>query len=101
MASAPAAFLDRPLARALAFVVFLGCAGAIAWLERARLFPAQVAADDPVALCIAERSAQIDDLVANGRIQSGQAELFKSRVRELCGTAGVPAGPPAPGQAPH
>ena len=96
MASAPAAFLDRPVARGLALLVFLGCAGALAWLERARLFPPEVAANDPVALCIAERSAQIDDLVANGRIQSGQAELFKARVRELCGTAGAPA-PKPPG----
>jgi hypothetical protein len=89
---AGSAFLDRPVARLLAFLVFLGCAGALAWLERARLFPPEIAADDPVALCIAERSAQIDDLAASGRIQAGQADLFKSRVRELCGTA--PAGLP-------
>jgi hypothetical protein len=91
MASGPAAFLDRPLARGLALLVFVGCAGALAWLERAWLFPPEVAADDPVALCIAERSAQIDDLVADGRIQTGQAELFKSRVRTLCQSAGAGA----------
>ena len=101
MASPQRAFLDRPVARALAFLVFLGCVGAIAWLERGRLFPPEIAADDPVALCVAERAAQIDDLVGQGRIQAGQAELFKSRARELCGNAGKPAGPPAPGQAPR
>jgi hypothetical protein len=95
------AFLDRPVARGLAFLVFLGCVGAIVWLERARLFPPEVAADDPVARCIAEREAQIDDLVGQGRIQASQAELFKSRAREMCASAGAPVGRPAPGQAPR
>ena len=102
MTSAPhQAFLDRPVARGLALLVFFGCAGAIVWLERGRLFPREVAADDPVALCIAEREAQIDDLVRQGRIQAGQAELFKSRARDLCASAGAPVGPPPPGQAPR
>jgi hypothetical protein len=102
MASEPRpASLDRPLARGVAFLVFLGCIGAIVWLERGRLFPPEVAADDPVALCIAERSAQIDDLVASGRIQAGQAEVFKSRARDMCANAGAPAGPPPPGQPPR
>lgn len=100
MTSEPA-FLDRPVARGLAFLVFLGCVAALAWLERDRLFPPKVAADDPVAMCIAERTAQIDDLVSQSRIQSGQAELFKSRVREMCANAGAAAGPPAPGQPPR
>ncbi len=102
MASKPRpAFLDRPIARCLAFLVFLGCLSALGWLERARLFPPKVAADDPVAVCIAERAAQIDDLVTKGRIQAGQVELFKSRAREMCAGAGAPVGPPAPGQPPR
>jgi hypothetical protein len=102
MASEPRpAFLDRPVARGLAFLVFLGCLGALGWLERTRLFPPKVAANDPIAVCIAERAAQIDDLVTQGRIQAGQAELFKSRAREMCAGTGAPAGLPAPGQPPR
>ncbi len=95
------AFLDRAVARGLAVVVFLCCVGALVWLERTRLFLPEIAADDPVAQCIAERAAQIDDLASQGRIQAGQAEVFKSRAREMCANAGQPVGPPAPGQAPH
>jgi hypothetical protein len=95
------AFLDRPIARGLALLVFVACVGAIVWLERGRLFPPEVAADDPVALCIAEREGQIDELVNQGRIQAGQAATFKSRARDLCAGAGQPAGQPLPGQAPR
>jgi hypothetical protein len=94
-------FLDRPVARGLAVLVFLGCVGAIVWLERGRLFPPEVAADDPVAQCVAEREAQIDDLVSQGRIEAGQAEVFKSRAHEMCAGAGGPAGAPPPGEAPR
>jgi hypothetical protein len=100
MAQSKAAFLDRPLARGLAFLVFLASIGAIVWLEPPRLFPSQVAANDPVARCIAERSAQIDDLVTKGRIQAGQAGLLKSRASEMCANAGEPEAPPPPGQPP-
>jgi hypothetical protein len=99
MAQAKAAFLDRPLARGLAFLVFLACIGGIVWLERGRLFPPQLAANDPMARCIAARSAQIDDLVTKGRIQAGQAELIKSRASEMC--AGEPTAPPPPGEPPR
>jgi hypothetical protein len=102
MASEPRlAFLDRPVARGLAFLVFLACVAAVVWLERGRLFPPEVAAGDPVARCVAERSAQIDELVTKGRIQAGQAELFKSRARDMCANAGQPAGQPPPGQTPR
>jgi hypothetical protein len=95
------AFLDRAVARGLAVLVFLGCVAALVWLERARLFPPEVAADDPVAMCVAERAAQIDDLVSQGRIQAGQADVFKSRAKEMCAGAGRPVGPPPPGQPPR
>jgi hypothetical protein len=100
-AEARPAFLDRPLARGLAALVFLGCLAALAWLERARLLAPEVAADDPVALCMAERAAQIDELVSQGRIESGQAQQLKSRTGEMCAGAGAAAGAPAPGQSPR
>jgi hypothetical protein len=80
------AFLDRPLARGLAALVFLACIALLAWLERARLFPAEAVADanDPVQACIAERSAQIDGMLAEGVIEAPQAELFNSRATAMC-----------------
>ena len=79
-------FLDRPVARVLAALVFLGCLAALAWLERERLWPsaAGTAADDPFARCFAERTAQIERMQADGVIQAAQAELFKNRAEAMC-----------------
>jgi hypothetical protein len=97
--AAPArSFLDRPLARGLAGVLFVACVAALAWLERDRLFPPEgaAAADDPVAACFAERAAEIDGMVAEGLIEAPQAELFKTRAEAMCrATAGGAA--PGPG----
>jgi hypothetical protein len=92
-------FLDRPLARGLAGVLFVACVAALAWLERDRLFPPEggAAADDPVAACFAARAAEIDGMVAEGLIKAPQAELFKTRAEALCrATAGGAA--PDPGR---
>jgi hypothetical protein len=97
-------FLDRPIARVIAAVVFLGCVASIGYLEREWLWPGAVertAADDPFARCFAERSAEIDRMLAEDLIQAGQAELFKSRAEAMCRaqTPGPGAGTPAlPGQ---
>ena len=82
-----AAFLDRPAARGVAALVLLLVAASLAWIHRDDLFPpeqAAVPADDPVALCLAQRAADIDKMLADGVIQADQAALFKSRAEALC-----------------
>jgi hypothetical protein len=99
-------FLDRPLARALALLVFVACAGALAWIHRDDLFPAgrRVAAgDDPFGRCFAERKGDIDNMLAEGVIDEGRAALFLSRAEAMCraetgGGGGPPAPPPLPQQ---
>ena len=86
-------FLDRPIARALAAVVFLACVGALVYLERERLWQAtEQRADDPYARCFAERAGEIDRMVAENVIDQSQAELFKSRAEAMC-RAAVAEGP--------
>lgn len=92
------------MARMIAAVIFLGCAAALGYLERARLWPAgeeQTATDDPFARCYAERAAQIDQMLADGLIQADQAVLFKGRAEAMCRAAFQGPGggvPPPPGQ---
>jgi len=99
-----ASALDRPLARGLAALLFVACLALLGWLERERLFPSEVAADadDPVQLCIAERAAGIDGMLAEGVIEAPQAELFKARAAAMCedtvGGSGGSALPPLPAQ---
>lgn len=93
-------FLDRPVARLCAVGVALLMVAALAFMHRDDLFPpeaAEVAADDPVALCLAERAKDIDAMVADGTINAGQGELFKSRAEALCQSqVGGGSGPPPP-----
>lgn len=87
MAGAPRrSVLDRPLARALAAVVFLGCVAALVYVEREHMWQAAAdqSADDAFARCFAERAAEIDGMVAENVIEAGQAELFKSRAEAMC-----------------
>ncbi len=93
------AMLDRPWARLAALGVFLCAGAALAWLHRDDLMPPQAAAtrpaDDPVALCLAARAKDIDQMQADGVIDDGQAALFKSRAEALCqAQEGQGAGPP-------
>lgn len=99
------AFLDRPLARALALVVFLACAAALAYLHRDDLFPrerSEVTGDDPFARCFAERKGDVDNMLAEGVIDEQRAELFLGRAEAMCraetGDGGGPPPPPLPGQ---
>ncbi len=95
-------FLDRPAARLCALGVALLMAAALAFMHRDDLFPperAAVDANDPVALCLAERAADIDRMVAEGTINAEQAALFKSRAEALCqAQLGGGSGPPPPPQ---
>jgi hypothetical protein len=100
------AFLDRPLARGLALVVFVACAGALAWIHRDDLFPPEqreVAGDGPFARCFAERRGDIDAMLAEGVIDDERAALFLSRAEAMCRAetgegGGPPALPPSPQQ---
>lgn len=91
--------LDRPAARIGAFLIFLGAAAALAWMHRDDLLPQEpvVAADDPVARCLAKRSADIDKMRQDGVVDAERARLFKSRAEALCqAQLGAGAGPPLP-----
>lgn len=95
------AFLDRPLARLIALLVFLAAAASLAWLHRADLWPEadRAMADDPFAICFAERAADIDRMRAEGVIDDQRAALFRTRAEAMCrAEAGGPGGPPLPGQ---
>jgi hypothetical protein len=86
VAELTAQFLDRPIARVLALAVFLACVAALAWLHRADLFAVGTTqeADDPLARCLAERSAEIDGMMDEGMIDQERAALFKSRAEAMC-----------------
>jgi hypothetical protein len=97
--------LDRPLARGLALLLCVGCIALLVWIERERLFPSEDAAgpDNPAQACMAERFGQIDRMVAEGVIETAQAELFKSRAAAMCqdtvgGGGSGPGLPPLPAQ---
>ncbi len=91
-------FLDRPIARVCAFFIALLMFAALGWMHRDDIFPPQAAApaaDDPVALCLAQRARDIDGMVTEGTISAEQANLFKSRAEALCEVqAGQGSGPP-------
>jgi len=95
--------LDRPAARIAAVGVAALCALALVYIHRDDLFPPDTAAStsaDPVALCFAERSAEIDRMVADGTVDDARAALFKSRAEALCQATvgGGNSGPPLPRQ---
>ena len=100
-ASASTSALDRPPARVAAVGVFLLAAGALTRMHRDDVFPPEaLPADDPVALCVAGRWAGIDEMVADGTVDTARAELFESRAEALCqAQVGQGSGPPKlPGQ---
>lgn len=75
------------MARFVALGVAFAVVACLAYIHRDDIFPPEVqeiAADDPVALCLAERAAGIDQMLADGTINGQQAGLFKSRAEALC-----------------
>jgi hypothetical protein len=97
----PASFLDTVAARIVALVIFLACVGALVWLNREEwlgLGPELSAAEQALAQCIEERSADVDRMLAEGVIGEDQAELFRSRAEAMCvamaGDAGAGQGLP-------
>jgi len=71
----------------VALAVFVGTAALLGWIHRADLFPpapTTAARDDPVARCLAARSADIARMQADGVIDADRAALFRSRAAALC-----------------
>ena len=95
--TAPSA-LDRPAARVVAIGIAVLCGLTLAFIHRDDLLPTDpAAATDPVALCLAERAAEIDRMVADGVVDADRAVLFKSRAEALCqATVGGGNSPPPP-----
>lgn len=97
------AFLDRPVARAGALVVFALCAASLVYIHRTDIWPAPKVetdgGDDPIALCMRDRLAVIDAQLRDGVLKPEQAALFRTRVDALChaqnrrgGPEGLPPG---------
>lgn len=90
--------LDRPAARLVALGVMVVSLGLLAWIHRDDLFPpeaATLAADNPLAICLAERTPAIEQMLADGVIDGDKAALFKSRAEALClAQFGRGSGPP-------
>jgi hypothetical protein len=89
--------LDRPAARWVALGVACTMVALLGYIHRDDIFPPEVretAADDPVALCLAERAQGIDRMAADGTISADQAGLFKSRAEALCQSQFGQSGPP-------
>ena len=80
--------LDRPAARLVAVAILAGAAGALVYVHRDDLFPPDAAAvaapDTPYALCVAERHAGIDQMIADGHVDDQKSALFKQRAEALC-----------------
>ncbi len=91
--------LDGLAARLVAGLVLLAVAGALLAIHWSDLFPGPevqaVDPADPAAACIAERSAQIETLIAENPDMAGQKELFLERAVAMCrstqgGNGGAP-----------
>lgn len=82
--------LDRPVARVAAAGVLLLVAAALLAMHWRDLFPAEDAgADDPAAACIAQRSAEIEQVLADNPEMAGRRQLFLERAAAVCrATAG-------------
>lgn len=93
------AALDGPAARLVAGFILLAAIAALLAIHWHDLFPEEVAQtgdpNDPVALCIAERSLQIEAMVAENPGMADRKPLFLERAEAMCrSTLGGPSGPP-------
>jgi hypothetical protein len=95
----PVSFLDRPAARLLALGVVVLVVVALGYIHWEDMFPGEAggaAADDPAAPCIAQRTADIEAMRAEGTISDEQARLFTTRAEALCRAQAGQAGAPPP-----
>lgn len=100
--SAKQSFLDGAGARLVALGVILAVGAVLLRIHWFDLFPPPQAVldpDDPVALCLAARAADIDKMLADGVIDEQQAGQFKGRAEALCQAqqGGGSGPPPLPG----
>lgn len=76
------------IGRLAAVMVMIACAAVLAWHHRADLMPAEAPPESPAEAayraCLAERSAHIDGMIADGVVDEGQAATFKARADALC-----------------
>ncbi|MCP4329948.1 MAG: hypothetical protein GY791_16090 [Alphaproteobacteria bacterium] len=80
-------FLDTGWARGTAVLCAVAAAGALAYIHRADLWPAEdVGALEDVAYrqCFTERAVDIDSMAAEGTISGRQALQFKARAVAMC-----------------
>lgn len=95
-------WLDRPVARVAALAVAAASLAVVAYVHRddiRRMAGGEVGvADDPVARCVAERTADIERLRQEGTVDAARAALFRQRAEAMCqamaGGAGPPGAPP-------
>ena len=95
----PGSALDRPAARLVAFGIVALVIATLGYIHRDDVFPgeaATAAADDPAAPCIAQRTADIEALRAEGTFSAEQASLFKTRAEALCRAQAGQTGAPPP-----
>ena len=98
----PGSALDRPAARLVALGVVVLVVVVLGYIHWEDVFPgedARAAADDPAAPCIAQRTADIEAMRAEGTISTEQAELFKTRAEALCRAQAGQTGAPPPATA--
>lgn len=86
--------------RLVALLVILGCGAVLAYLNwpdslRFNSGPASEVSEDPVARCIAEERAQIDQMVEETPELEGRRQLFLERAEARC-EATVGSGNSAP-----
>jgi hypothetical protein len=96
--TAGTSFLDGKGARLVALGVLIAVGALLLRIHWADFFPppqAELSKDDPVAICMAERAAGIDKMLADGVIDENQARQFKGRAEALCqAQEGGGSGPP-------
>lgn len=80
-------FLDGPYARLLAAVVFALVVASLLAMHWEEIFPsdaAMVATDNPVASCIAQRTAEIDQMIQENPQMSSRRETMLARLAPMC-----------------
>jgi len=79
--------LDRLGARLAAGLVAVLALALLAYVHREALSvgdAADSAAETPLARCLAERRAAVDQMVADGVVEAERAALFRARAEALC-----------------
>lgn len=96
----PRSTLDGPAGRAGAALVLLLVMAALLAMHWDDLFASEertTAGDDPVAACIAERSAEIEAMIEENPGMAGRRDTLLSRVPPMCeDMLGEGAGEPPP-----